>query len=210
MASDRLDTGVGVLDKGMAIVDLCEHEPSTATEIGRRLGISMPTAHRLAAALVAHGLLRRSDDGRFHLGPRFITTRLGDLATPLLQRLSDELDESLTLWVIRGDQRVCTAWIPVDQYLRVSFPAGTTIPIADGGSATEVLLGNVGPDGWVESVEGRVVGLGSISAPVIVDGACVAAVCVVVPVPRITTSPGLMYGPATLRCAKEISALIGS
>ena len=35
-------------------------------------GLSRPTAHRLAVALEAHGLVRRDDDGRFCLGLRLI------------------------------------------------------------------------------------------------------------------------------------------
>lgn len=210
MVNTLRDTGVGVLDKGMAIVDLCEHSPSTATEVARQLGMSIATAHRLAAALVVHGLLERTLDGRFHLGPRFLTTRLVEFAMPVLQNLTSQIHESLTLWVPRGDLRVCGAWIPAEGYLRVAFPVGTSFPLADGGSAAEVLQGRIGPEGWSETVESRTVGLGSVSAPVDVRGTCVAAVCVVVPASRVTSSPGRMYGDAAVQCATEISLLVDS
>lgn len=39
------------------------------SEHARRLGLPLPTAHRLAAALAAHGLLRKQQRGVFALGP---------------------------------------------------------------------------------------------------------------------------------------------
>lgn len=204
------DTGVGVLDKGMSIIDLCEHSPSTATEIARQLGMSTPTAHRLAAALVTHGLLERTRDGRFHLGPRFLTSRMVEFALPVLQNLTRQINESLTLWVPRGDLRVCSAWIPAEGHLRVAFPVGTSFSLSDGGSAAEVLQGEIGPHGWTESVGSRTEGLGSVSAPIYVRGTCVAAVCIEVPISRISSSPGQMYGQAAVQCATEISSLVES
>lgn len=197
-----------MLDKGIAILDLCEYTPSTATEIAKSLEMSLPTAHRLANALVKHGLLQRSPDGRFHLGPRFLTTRMVEVAMPLLKSLSDRINETSTLWVIRGNLRVCTAEVNVSHELQVRFPAGTNIPLADGGSAARALHGDIGPEGWTESIEGRVAGLSSVSAPVIAGDVHVAAVCVVVPVPRIESSPGQMYGADVVDCANHIAAIL--
>jgi DNA-binding IclR family transcriptional regulator len=209
VADERQQSRVGVLDKGMAIVDLCEYNPSTATEIGKALNLSLPTALRLANALVTHGLLQRSPDGRFHLGPRFLTTRMVEVATPLLKELSHRINETSMLWVVRGSQRVCSLQINVHHELQVSFPAGTSIPLAHGGSATQVLNGDAGPEGWAETIEGRAAGLTSVSAPVLADGRPIAAVCVMVPLSRMQSSPGRMYGADVVDCASQISALLG-
>ncbi|GGQ35720.1 IclR family transcriptional regulator [Streptomyces mutabilis] len=209
VADERQESRVGVLDKSMAIVDLCEYNPLTATEIGKALNLSLPTAHRLANALATHGLLQRSADGRYHLGPRFLTTRMIEVATPLLKELSHRISETSMLWVVRGSQRVCSLEINVHHELQVSYPAGTSIPLAHGGSATQALNGDVGPEDWVETIEGRAVGLTSVSAPVVADGEPIAAVCVVVPLSRMQSSPGRMYGSEVVDCAHQISALLG-
>jgi DNA-binding IclR family transcriptional regulator len=201
-------TGVGVLDKGMAIVDLCERKPSTGSEIARELEITVPTAHRLAAALVNHGLLQRDPDGRFFLGPRFLTSRMTEYAQPVLARLTREINETSQLWVARGDTRICSASVEADTELRVTLPVGSRLPMADGGSAAAALQNSVGPEGWVESISQRTLGVGSVSAPALVHETPVAAVCVIVPIPRVTTTPGQMYGDRVVSAAAEIAAVL--
>ncbi len=44
-------------------------EDAALSEHARRLGLPLATAHRLASALVAHGLLRKQERGVFVLGP---------------------------------------------------------------------------------------------------------------------------------------------
>ncbi len=44
-------------------------EEVSLSEHARHLGLPLPTAHRLATALVAHGLLRKQERGVFVLGP---------------------------------------------------------------------------------------------------------------------------------------------
>ncbi|ROO87340.1 IclR-like helix-turn-helix domain-containing protein [Actinocorallia herbida] len=47
-----------------------EHAELSLTEIARRARLPLPTAHRLAAALVAWGALERGADGRYRVGLR--------------------------------------------------------------------------------------------------------------------------------------------
>jgi DNA-binding IclR family transcriptional regulator len=201
-------TGVGVLDKGMAIVDLCERRPSTGSEIARDLDMTVPTAHRLAGALVTHGLLQRDQDGRFFLGTRFVTTRMTEYAQPVLTQLTREINETSQLWVARGDIRVCTASVEADTELRVTLPIGSRLPMSDGGSAVAALGGLVDERGWTESVSQRTPGVGSVSAPVLVQGLPVAAICVIAPVSRITTTPGEMYGERVIAAASELASIL--
>ena len=153
-------TGVGVLDKSMAIVDLCERQPASASEIARELDLTVSTAHRLAAALTAHGLLQRDPSGVYRLGHRFLSSRVGDIAQPVLERLTQETGESTQLWVLRGEDRLCVASVVTDAELRVVMDVGTRLPLADGGSAVFALHGDVRPEGWAESHSTRTPGLG--------------------------------------------------
>jgi hypothetical protein len=129
--------------------------------------------HRLAAALTAHGLLRRDADGVLHLGQRFMTSSLVEVAKPVLEEITAETGESAQLWVRRGDVRVVVATVDSRQELRMALPTGTQLPLGAGGSAAAVLFGATdGSAGngetpvWVESVSQRTPGIGSVSAPV--------------------------------------------
>jgi DNA-binding IclR family transcriptional regulator len=174
----------------------------------------VPTAHRLAAGMVAHGLLRRDAEGRHHLGQRFASSRLADVATPVLEWLVRETGESAQLWVRRGDQRLCLASAESESELRAVLPPGSVLPLSDGGSAAMVLEADDQPEPerrWIESVSQRTPGLGSVSAAVRAHGEIVAAVCVAAPLPRVETgSPGAAFGDLVLQAAERIEKLIAA
>ena len=198
-------TGVGVLDKSMAIVDLCERHPSSASDIARELDLTVSTAHRLAGALTVHGLLRRDPSGLYRLGRRFLASGISGIAQPVLEQLTQDTGESTQLWVLRGEERLCVASVVTDAELRVVMDVGTRLPLADGGSAVYALQGDVRPEGWAESHSTRTPGLGSVSAPVLLRGEPVAAVSVIAPLPRMTESPGATFGEQVLRAAAEVA-----
>ncbi|HET6355799.1 IclR family transcriptional regulator, partial [Streptomyces sp.] len=119
-------SGVGVLDKALSVLDALEDRPRSLAELVTATGISRATAHRLATALEAHGLVRRDDDGRFALGGRLIALgRAATEAMPLaasagdaLADLRDSTGESVQLYVRDGDQRVCVAALQSPHGLR--------------------------------------------------------------------------------------------
>lgn len=189
-------------------MDLCEVTPSTASDLARELGMTIPTAYRLANALAAHNLLRRDEEGRFHLGQRFTASRLNVLTRPALQELTADIGETSQLWVTRGDMRICAVSVVASRELRVELDEGSRIPLSDGGSAVPILKGDIPPRGWVESVSQRTPGACSVSAPVYQDGLVVAAVCVVAPTSRIETTPGTMYGDRAVATARDITAAL--
>src|SRR5262245_35283229 len=67
-------SGVGVLDKAIAVLNAVESAPRplSLAELVAATGLSRATAHRLASALATHGLVRRDDEGRWSLGLRLI------------------------------------------------------------------------------------------------------------------------------------------
>jgi DNA-binding IclR family transcriptional regulator len=203
-------TGVGVLDKAVALIDLVERRPMTASDLAREVGMTLSTAHRLAMALTAHGLLRRDPGGVFHVGPRFTVSSLAEIARPVLQQLRAETGETAQLWVRRGDQRVVAASADSDQELRAVLLVGSALPLSAGGSAALVLsddggpVHGGGPPEWVESMSQRTPGLGSVSAPVRQHGEVVAAVCLPAPLARVQPSPGAVYGQSVVRAARAI------
>src|SRR5829696_7108402 len=63
-------SGVGVLDKSVAVLDAAAHAPVGLAELVEATGLPRATAHRLAVALEAHRLLVRDEAGRWVPGPR--------------------------------------------------------------------------------------------------------------------------------------------
>ena len=107
-------SGVGVIDKAAAVLAALEAAPRSLGELVADTGFSRATAHRLAVALEAHGLVRRDEDGRFALGVRLIALGraaaeaipLAEAALPALAALRDETAESVQLYVRDGDRRM--------------------------------------------------------------------------------------------------------
>jgi DNA-binding IclR family transcriptional regulator len=211
---DNRVSDVGVLDKAVAVLDAVAGGPSSLAELVAATGLPRATAHRLAVALEAHGLLRRDGDGRFGLGLRLAALGraaigpLAELARPALERLRDATGESVQLYVLDGDGRRCVASLDSPNELRTIVPVGAVLPL-DRGSAGKVLAQPDGGRPWVESVGEREAGVASVSAPVVGGGGeVVAAVSVSGPIERTTRHPGRRYAAAVVAAAGEISAAL--
>ncbi|HWO65171.1 MAG TPA: helix-turn-helix domain-containing protein, partial [Umezawaea sp.] len=82
----------------------------TLTELARRAGVSLPTAHRRAMELVAWGALERGPDGRFRIGLRLwevasLAPRglgLREAAMPFMEDLYEVTHENVQLAVRAG------------------------------------------------------------------------------------------------------------
>lgn len=184
----------------MSIVDALETSSLSLAELVAATGLSRATAHRLAVALEAHGLVARDGDGHFALGPRLTGRSLAVAALPALEALRDRTGESVQLYVRRGDQRVCLVSLESPHSLRTIVPVGAALPMAKG-SAGRALAGGVE---WAESVEERERGVASVSAPVHDGDRVVAAVSVSGPVERTTRQPGRRYAKAVVEAARQV------
>jgi DNA-binding IclR family transcriptional regulator len=205
-------SSVGVVDKAVGVLAAIERGPQSLADLVAATGLSRATAHRLAVALEAHGLLRRDEDGRFTLGLRLIG--LGHAAAeavpgwldarPALAWLQEQTGESVQLYVRDRDVRVCVESLEAPHELRTIVPVGARLPL-DRGSGGRVLRDGAA-SGWIESVEERQAGVASVSAPVVdPSGRVVAAVSVSGPVDRTTRTPGRRYGAAVAEAARRIS-----
>ncbi len=211
---------MGTFDKAVLVLDALEAEPLALAGLVDATGLPRATTHRLATALEAHGLVRRTDDGRFALGLRLVALGraaadqlpLAEAARPALAALRDATEESVQLYVRQGDRRVCVAALESPHGLRTIVAMGAALPL-DRGSAGQVLReagsASDGP-GWVASVAEREAGVASVSAPVRdADGRVVAAVSVSGPVERTGTDPGARYGADVARAAAAVEAAVG-
>lgn len=212
-------SGVGVLDKSVAVLVAIEARPLSLAELVEATGLSRATAHRLAVALEAHGLVRRDDDGRFALGVRLVALGraaaeaipLATAATGALEELRDATEESVQLYVRDGDQRVCVAALESPHGLRTIVPMGASLPISKGSAGKLLSLADTDavPD-WVQSVGEREAGVASVSAPVCDGGGRVlAAVSVSGPMERTTREPGARYARDVMAAARRIERAAG-
>jgi DNA-binding IclR family transcriptional regulator len=140
-------TGVGVLDRSVALLDLLAGGPRTLRSLAQASGLPRPTAYRLLVALEAHRLVSRDATGAFRLGPRLTELAvaagpalgLAALAGPVLAGLHEATGESAQLYVRSGDHRLCVAARDAGTGLRDSVPVGAVLPL-DAGSGGKVLL----------------------------------------------------------------------
>lgn len=235
-----MTSGVGVLDKAMAVLATLESGPASLAQLVDGTGLSRPTAHRLAVALEHHGLVARDEAGAFVLGPRVMDLaasaagdRLRAAAGPVLARLRDTTGESAQVFRRQGADRVCVAVAERPTGLRDTIPVGEVLPMK-AGSAAQVLLAWDDPDrlarvlptarfsattlagvrrrGWAQSVGERERGVASVSAPVRSPrGRVVAAVSVSGPIDRLTRQPGRLHADAVVEAGQALSeALAGT
>jgi DNA-binding IclR family transcriptional regulator len=230
-------SGVGVIDKSAAILEaLAEQGAATLPELVDATGIPRPTAHRLALALAAHGLVGRDERGRFRLGVRLaawggrvaaFSPLLVEQAVPILESLRDETGESAQLYVRDGEHRVCVAAAERPSGLRDTVPVGARLPLV-AGSGAKVLLAWSDPEewpagvdgavlravrqrGWAESVAEREAGVASVSAPVRDgSGEVVAALSVSGPIDRLGRRPGRRYAPTLVRATNRLERRLAS
>ncbi|MCC5952352.1 MAG: IclR family transcriptional regulator [Acidimicrobiia bacterium] len=217
---DTTLSGVGVLDKSVAVLRAVAEQPRSLADLVTVTGIARATAHRLAAALEVHGLVRRDGEGRYMAGPALIG--LGNAAAssvPVAAAAADALEElravtgeSVQLYVRQGDQRICVAALESPHGLRTIVPLGAALPLAQG-SGGRVLQDGWAPNGeasWEASVGEREAGVASVSAPVRNgEGVVVAAISVSGPLDRTGPDPGGRYGPAVCAAARAVEQAAG-
>jgi DNA-binding IclR family transcriptional regulator len=216
----RIVSGVGVLDKSVGVLDALAEGPRTLNELVAATGIARATAHRLAVALEAHGLVRRDPEGRFALGVRLVALGraaaeaipLASLAGEALEALRAATHESVQLYVREGERRVCIAALESPHGLRTIVPMGASFALPAGSAGRLLAAGRPLPEGtgWIESVGEREAGVASVSAPVLdAEGRVVAAVGVSGPIERTTRHPGRRYGEEVARAARRIERAAG-
>jgi DNA-binding IclR family transcriptional regulator len=208
-------SGVGVIDKVAGLLAALRDRPLDLVELQAATGLPRATAHRLAAALEAHHLVRRDVQGRFCLGLELVALGraaneqlgLAEVAAPALARLRDDCGESVQLFVREDDMRRCVVSLQSPHGLRWIVPEGSLLPLA-AGSAGKVLDAQRSVR-WEQSVEEREKGVASVSAAVRNRaGEVVAAVSVSGPIERLTRQPGKRFGARVAGAGDEISAVL--
>ncbi|WP_248966152.1 IclR family transcriptional regulator [Sphaerisporangium perillae] len=110
MAGGSREPGRSVTSRVLAILDAfdADHPQLTLTDISRRSGVALATAHRLVRELEASQMLGRDGEGRLHIGRRLwelgelAPRRLLEVAHPWVQELFVTTGENVHLAVRDG------------------------------------------------------------------------------------------------------------
>ncbi|MTE13031.1 IclR family transcriptional regulator [Nocardia aurantiaca] len=228
----RQHSGIGVLDKAMAVLHAVAEQPCGLNELCARTGLPRATAHRLAVGLETHRMLARDGQGLWRPGPalsELATTAsdpLLDAAATILPRLREITGESVQLYRRDGNARVCAAAMEPAAGLRDTVPIGARLPLT-AGSAAKVLLAWADPElqrailpeavfgeralaevrrrGWAQSAAERAAGVASVSAPVRdAAGGVIAAVSVSGPIDRMGRRPGARWAADLVAAADAL------
>jgi len=147
LADHDLATGVGVLDRSMAILDAVQAGSRTHASIVRATGFPRTTTHRLLKSMEAHGLLEFVGGYGYRLGPRLLKIAasalqepsLRDIGHPALEHLASNTGESAQLFVASLGERVCVDSVESSSELRTFVKVGAILPMW-AGSAGKVFL----------------------------------------------------------------------
>ena len=225
-------SGIGVLDKAVAVLQAVAQEPCGLAELCSRTELPRATAHRLAVGLETHRLLRRGSDGRWRPGAALAELAGGavdpllEAASTVLPKLRDVTGESVQLYRRDGMQRLCIATAEPPSGLRDTVPVGTALSMTAGSGAKvlaawadpatqravlgEAVFGErtlleVRRRGWAQSVAEREAGVASVSAPVRdSQGGVVAAISVSGPIDRMGRRPGARWAADLLAAAEGL------
>lgn len=210
-------SGVGVLDKAFVVLNVLVTRPLALSEVVDATGIPRATCHRLLSALEHHGAVRRNDEGLYCVGPTM--AGLGRAATsqfPFLRKareiateLRDKTGESVQVFMPETDGRRCVISLESPNGLRWIVPEGSLFPIARGSAGRALSGAKLSNGGWIESVEERVKGVASVSAPVIdAAGDVIAALSISGPLERMSRNPGAKFGAMVSRGARDLSHFV--
>ena len=206
------------MDKAFVVLNALVARPLSLSESVEATGIPRATCHRLLAALEHHGAVRRNNEGLYCLGPTLAGLGRGAAVQfPFLERareiateIRDRTGESVQVFIAETDGRRCVISLESPNGLRWIVPEGSLFPLSRG-SAGKVLSAKTAPTTWVESVEERVKGVASVSAPILdADGHVIAAISISGPLERMSRTPGAKFGTVVVRGAKTLSQFFQS
>ncbi|MBX3604813.1 MAG: IclR family transcriptional regulator [Piscinibacter sp.] len=177
--------GAAAVDRALSVLAAFREGDKAlgVTELAARTRLYKSTVLRLLASLAHGGLVQRSADAQWTLGPELArlaaiyaaSFSLEDHVLPELRALVERTRESAAFHVRQGEQRLVLYRVDSPQLLRDHVRAGDVLPLNRGaggrvlmayGGARGRIYEQVRRDGYVIMTGDRIPGLVGISAPV--------------------------------------------
>lgn len=146
--------GQSVTSRAFALLGAFDvaHPRLTLTEMARRAGLPMATAHRLAAELAEWGALDRDEGGRYRIGLRLweagllapVSSRLREIALPFLQDLYEANRENVHLAVRDAFDALYVEKLAGHRSVPILSRIGARLPLHATGVG-KALLAHAGP-----------------------------------------------------------------
>lgn len=147
--------GASVLGRAIALLRAIDEDDDAVTlaELGRRTGLPRSTVHRLAAELIALGMLDRTSDGSVTLGAGLwelgelapLSLRLRERALPHLQTLYEATGENVQLAVLSGTEALYIARVTGTTSIPTITRMGGRLPLHTTGVGMALLAGQDEP-----------------------------------------------------------------
>ncbi len=150
-------SSIQVFDRMMSLLDALSAtaEPASLKVLAQTTGLHPSTSHRILAALAASGMVARHDNGTYALGIRLlelgnlVKSRISirDVALPFMQRLHEQIGESVNLGIRHEDEIVYVERTSSGRSLvRVVYLVGGRAPLHLT-SVGKLFLAEEGPEG---------------------------------------------------------------
>ncbi|MFD2615113.1 IclR family transcriptional regulator [Paenibacillus gansuensis] len=217
------------------------------TEIAARVELHKSTVHRLLASLEGKGFVQRDEaTEKYRLGLRILElyanmSHADDpavLLLPEMEALRDRLDETVSLYVRDGDERVRIQAVQSNQAIRRVAPVGARMPLYVGASSKILLafadvaaqaaildapgwpehiakgdfleqLAEIKRLGYATSVAERELGAAAVAAPILARTGRLAAVLAVSgPSSRMTPEVMKQQAPVIMEAAARMGKLM--
>lgn len=149
---------IPVIDRMMDVLGELAHRDSglTIRELTETLELPRTTIYRILNSLQQHNMVRRDEDGAYHLGRRLLSLAshvasrasevdLASIVQPFLDRLAAELGEGIKLSVLDQEGILVLAVAQGRREYALTVAPGQRMPI-HAGAASKLLLAHLPPD----------------------------------------------------------------
>jgi len=235
--------GLRTLERGLDVLDLFCHGANrlSLTEIAAKINLTPSTTSRILHTLQIRGYLSRDEETKkFVIGSQalrlttssFRTFDLRKIAAPVLHRLHEQYNESLSLYIVLDGHRVCIDRLETTHALRHVVNIGDRLPLTRGASGKVLLawlpegerkaiipregpisdaeLETIRKQGFAISMGERDQGVGAIAAPVFdAAGRLQCALALAGPFARLSRNDFEKMAPDIVSAANQISAALG-
>ncbi len=151
-----MEKPAGQISRIFALLDCftIDHPELGVREAARRMEISSSACGRLMSVLRDEGVLIQNPENRLYsLGGRVLrwagvyisSSDLCSKALPYMRQLSDETNETISLYVVEGNERVCAERLESRQNIRIVESIGQRLKLY-AGSGGRAILAFMDPD----------------------------------------------------------------
>ena len=146
MTTNRVQT----LDRTVAILDCFSLDKPTlgVREVARETRLSPSSVGRIMAYMKEIGILNQDSESHLYMmgskvlawaGIYTVTSDVRTIALPVMVRLQEQTRETISLYILEGNERVCVERLESPETVRIVARIGRRIPLY-AGSAGKVFL----------------------------------------------------------------------